>query len=242
MNRTNTSINPAAGSSGQSRSWLRWLPFLILLIAAAVLLLEWERIPERWPVHWGVSGQADNWTNKTPFGVFFPLGLGVVICLFLEMMAVYIKSHPRSGKSPQVSEEAARAIAAMTADFVRLIATAIAAVFTATAVVLPLTRPEHPGWFVLFVFASVAIAVAIGMRRFIRGGRELKARGMFEGLEGWNGLIYRNPNDPRLWLPKITGIGYTLNFGHRRAWPVMILILLIPLLAMAIAVSVLLSR
>lgn len=231
MNRANSSINHSAGS----RSWLRWLSFLILLTAAAVLLFEWERIPERWPVHWGVGGQADIWADKTPLGVLFPLGLGVVICLFMETMAAYTKSHPRSGKDPRVSEEAARAIAVMTADFVRLLSAAIAAVVSAAAVGLPLVRPERPVWFLLFVFAAVAIAVAIGMRRLISGARDLKSRGMFEGLEGWNGLIYRNPNDPRLWLPKITGIGYTINFGHRWAWPVMILMLLLPVILVALA-------
>lgn len=237
MSRTNPEINLSVGSENRGLSWLRWLPFLILLIAAVVLLLEWNRLPESWPVHWNMSGEADKWANKTPLEVFLPVGLGVVICFFLEMMSTYINSHPRSGKPQQVSDEAARMIAAMTADFVRLITIAVAIVFSIMAVMLPLTKPAHPLWFVLFVFAALALAIAIAMRRLIKGVRELKARGMFEGLEGWNGLIYRNPNDPRLSVPKIMGIGYTLNFAHRWAWPLMILILSIPLLIIIVIVA-----
>ena len=237
MNHTDPSINQSFESPTRGRSWLRWLPFLILLIAAAVLLLEWDRISERWPVHWNVSGEADNWSDKTPLEVFIPLGLGIVLCLILDMSAAYIESHPRSGKAPQVSDEAARTIAALTADFVRLGAVTVAIMLSVTAVVLPLIKPSHPLWLVLFVFAALAMAIAFGKRRLIKGVRELKARGMFEGLEGWNGLTYRNPSDPRLSVPKITGIGYTLNFGHRWAWPLMILILAIPVLFIVLIIA-----
>ncbi|MFP4547765.1 MAG: DUF5808 domain-containing protein [Fidelibacterota bacterium] len=32
------------------------------------------------------------------------------------------------------------------------------------------------------------------------------------------GLIYYNPEDPSLWVDKRMGIGWTLNFGNKRAW------------------------
>ncbi|GAA3294631.1 MULTISPECIES: DUF5808 domain-containing protein [Dactylosporangium] len=34
----------------------------------------------------------------------------------------------------------------------------------------------------------------------------------------YGGIIYANPDDPNLFVPKRLGLGWTLNFGHRRVW------------------------
>jgi hypothetical protein len=52
----------------------------------------------------------------------------------------------------------------------------------------------------------------------------------------WNGFFYSDPNDPSLLVPKRHGIGYTLNFGNRWAWPVLLTILALALLPLLLAV------
>jgi uncharacterized membrane protein len=42
-------------------------------------------------------------------------------------------------------------------------------------------------------------------------------------------MIYVNPEDPRIWVPKRVGLGWTLNFAHRLSW-VMLILLLAPVL------------
>lgn len=44
------------------------------------------------------------------------------------------------------------------------------------------------------------------------------------------GLIYYNPSDPALMVPKRLGIGYTLNLGRPLAWLVVCAILIIPII------------
>lgn len=55
--------------------------------------------------------------------------------------------------------------------------------------------------------------------------------------KGYGTLLYRNPEDPRLWVPKLVGIGWTLNFAHPTAWLVLGLLLL-PALVVLISVIV----
>ena len=64
--------------------------------------------------------------------------------------------------------------------------------------------------------------------------RSLEQAGQLEGLEGWNGLSYNNPNDPRLWVPKLAGLGATLNFAHARSWLILGAILVLPLAAVIV--------
>jgi len=56
--------------------------------------------------------------------------------------------------------------------------------------------------------------------------------------EGWNALYYRNAKDARLWVPKRLGLGWTLNFAHRWAWPVLLLLLSPALITIVVMLTV----
>ncbi len=124
---------------------------------------------------------------------------------------------------------ARRTIAGLTAEFTRVVSLALAIVLAGLALVLPLWRPVRAGLLVLSVLLILGMAIAFGMWRMRQGARALQARGLFAGLEGWNGLIYHNSQDPRVWVPKITSFGYTLNFAHRRSWLLLLAILAVPM-------------
>ncbi|GLH74013.1 hypothetical protein GETHLI_25150 [Geothrix limicola] len=69
--------------------------------------------------------------------------------------------------------------------------------------------------------------------------RKLKAEGPLDDpshLYRW-GLFYVNSEDPRIWVPKRIGIGWTLNFGHGLSWFLMFLLLLIPALLVGFALA-----
>lgn len=225
MVTTSPDDSPKSPAPGSLR--LAALPFVILLIGAIVLALKWDSIPESWPIHWGIKGQADGWSNKTLTGVFFPFAAGALICGFLEGLAFIVRANANA--RTRLSPEAAATIARLTADFVRLIEIAISIVFVYIGVALPLSPPARAfrlGW---FVFAVIIGAMVIGMVRLKKGVQALKQAG-HPGLEGYNGIIYKNPGDSRLWVPKISGLGYTLNFAHPWAWPILIAMLAIPVL------------
>lgn len=45
-------------------------------------------------------------------------------------------------------------------------------------------------------------------------------------IECWKwGIFYVNSKDTRVWVPKLSGLGYTLNFGHRIAYVIAAVIL-----------------
>jgi uncharacterized membrane protein len=219
--------SPPSSVNGPARgtSWMRILPFVILLLGAIVLGFKWNDIPDRWAVHWGINGQPDRWAAKSPFGVFLPVAAGALVCCFLEGVAWIVKATAR--RRSELSVETATAVAALTADLVLLLEIAIAIVFVYIGAVLPLSRPVSPVRLVEFMLVVITGAIVFGIVRLWRGVRDLKRAG-HKGLEGYNGIIYKNADDPRLWVPKMMGIGYTLNFAHPWAWPILIAILSIP--------------
>jgi uncharacterized membrane protein len=226
--------------SRAGNQWLRWLPFLILLSAAVVLWFAWHHLPARWVIHWGRHGHPDGWVQKTPLAVFFPLGFGVLLCGLLEGISVFLLAYPQWGRQNRMPPHVAAAIAVLSVQGIRIISIGFALLFTTLALVLPLGQLERSEWLVLCLFGLIFGAIATSMWWMWRRVQALRASGLLVGLEGWNGIIYRNARDPRVWVPKIAGIGYTLNFAHRLAWWWLLALLALPLLAMLMTIGTML--
>jgi len=47
----------------------KWIPAGLIAAAWVISLAVFERLPERVPTHWGISGQVDGWSSRT-FGAF----------------------------------------------------------------------------------------------------------------------------------------------------------------------------
>lgn len=50
-------------------AWLAACPFAILATAAWWLHLHWDRIPARFPMHYGINGRPNRWAERTTKGV-----------------------------------------------------------------------------------------------------------------------------------------------------------------------------
>jgi uncharacterized membrane protein len=59
--------------------------------------------------------------------------------------------------------------------------------------------------------------------------RYLHRTDQLAGLEGWNGFTYNNAKDLRIWVPKLSGLGATLNFAHAQSWVILGAILVVPI-------------
>jgi uncharacterized membrane protein len=64
--------------------WPWFAAVVVLSLAAAYLAMMWSQIPPRFPVHWDFAGKANGWSERTIWGVFRPLliGLGAVMFLY----------------------------------------------------------------------------------------------------------------------------------------------------------------
>ena len=207
-----------------------WPPFALFVAAAAYLALRWDSIPARWPTHWGISGEANGWAERTPAGVFGPVVVGAAITVFVESLLWMLPRGSDANGSLQPVRDAGR-------DFVRVVTFAVALVLALVAVVLPLGPRLPVAAIVATALVLPGIATAVGARRISAALHDVRRAGQAEKVEGYRGFYYANPNDRRLWVPKLSGVGTTVNFAHPWAWPVMILLTGVPI-AIVIAILV----
>lgn len=62
---------------------------LLALVSWAIAIYYWDKLPQVIPIHFGISGQADGWANKSIFNVFLmpflqSLLLGLFVILYYK--------------------------------------------------------------------------------------------------------------------------------------------------------------
>jgi len=210
---------------------MRWLTLATLAAAAAALAILWGDVPDRWVVHWGLSGRPDGWAVKSVPAAAMPLLVGLFAWILMEGVALWLRWR-RARNAVVMSPE----MAAVQVTVLRAAALAVALLMAGLSLALPLLRPRSPA--PLAAAALACVAGVIAATRFWASGqvRRLRASGVAVP-DGYRGLTYNNPSDTRLWVPKLSGLGWTINFAHRLAWPV-----LIALVGGSVALAILISR
>jgi uncharacterized membrane protein len=200
---------------------LRWWPFIVL--ACAGLLL------------WNDSSKVSAARLPLPVRVVI-LVSGLALAIFLDVMARMLETRQRLAAGYDASPEAARVILDASAGLTRVLNLAMTIFLALLAVPYTWLPGLGPRGAVGFGIAFVVVAIAWAVRSLKSVHGDLERAGQLGGLEAWNGIIYNNPKDPRLWVPKISGYGTTLNFAHRRAWVMLGSILVLSLGAAVVGV------
>jgi uncharacterized membrane protein len=153
----------------------------------------------------------------------------LAVALFLEWAAGMCQSRQRLAAGFDASPEAARVILDATAGLTRVVSLAIA-IYIALLVTPPTWLPGVGAGRTLglgMVVIVGAIVWAVWAAKSVH--RYLHRTDQLAGLEGWNGVIYSNTKDPRIWVPKLSGLGATLNFAHTSSWLILSAILALPI-------------
>ncbi|HVE85639.1 MAG TPA: DUF5808 domain-containing protein [Myxococcales bacterium] len=156
------------------------------------------------------------------------LGAGAVVAI-LELVAALTRSS--GAKTPELEPLSTAGVA-----MARLVSVAVASLQSMVAVAIGLGQPEVVGLMVAAGSLMVVMAVAIGVRRISAALAAIRAAGHGELIKGYGPILYRNKDDPRLWVPKLSSVGHTLNFAHPAAWWILALLVGFPvgLAAMAL--------
>ncbi len=189
-------------------------PFAILAAAAAWLSLNWNRIPARFPVHYGVAGQPDRWAERTTRGVFGVLIFGAEICAYLLFVALACWFGARRSPSRPFVLGCVIAMEYWMGVLFGLIALQPA-----------LHLPVFPIAAAPAVFLVAFIAIVF--RRIKQAREPLDPT----PNQCWTGDIYYNPGDAALFVERRAGFGYTFNFANRWSW--VLLLALVPLIGSA---------
>lgn len=242
-------LAPRPMAMGLGHAILQTGPFAILIAAALYLAANWQRIPERFPVHWGYDGRVNGWSTRSIGGVYGPLLIGFCVCVMIEVITYGIAHWTRqidAARGPRAEARFRR----IQVNLLIVVQYFIAILFCGIPFLPFRTNPEQEppiGGFLLGMAIFLVVMFALLIRTGQGGANLMEAGASSEILAGgpigdrtpdrcWRaGMFYVNPEDPAILVEKRFGIGYTLNFARPGAWLLMASILLLTAVPIVIA-------
>jgi uncharacterized membrane protein len=204
----------------------------ILLIAAAVvasgafLLGRYPALPELLPVHFQRDGFPNGWQYKTFSRVMLPVFGQLALAVTFGAIGGLLLSRPHGTQDADAPDVKAAAAAAEAVILMALIWVAF---------------QGYAGWALVQMWSAGRAGLGIGytyqeilgfiltgivaMRAHFRLGRPPSRPFV---AEHWRfGQLYKNPDDPALFVPTRNGLRWTLNFGRPVAAALLGVILMI---------------
>jgi uncharacterized membrane protein len=206
---------------------------LLCLGPLCALIYAYPGLAAKIPVHWNGYGEPDRWTTKGLAEVFFM----PVMATYMQAWMVMIK---RDLVQAKLTIPAAQAelylrykergleMNIRLLDWCRVTS---AYLLAAISLLMLATNVRFQPWLpVITLSIWLAVALMVGgvfflLFKMVKANKELeKLTGnpvpqRDSEAAGWkNGLFYYNPEDPAWMVEKLTGVGYTYNFGNKRVF------------------------
>ena len=188
-----------------------WLLIMLALGIAAVItgIVRIGDLPDPYPVHFGPAGDPDRFTDRTIGAVLLPVIVGQLsgIAFFAICAAM---------RTTQLQQRIVTPLAVCGA----VIGGGISLISIMQYLSDDAVPPPWTFWALLVaILASTAWVVIASTRaeRKVPGDRA-----------GWHlgGLIYANPDNADVFVPKRLGVGVTINLGQPLGWLLAALVLL----------------
>ena len=207
-----------------------WELSIVLLVIApfAILAFYYPQLPDVVPIHWNISGEADGFAKKSFSSIFFLPVLTAIMQIYLIILkqdiiqARFRVPAEQAEKILSLKEISLLANVGMM-DWCRLSCGVLLGI-----VALLVLSPIIPVAAALNIFVWLSLVIMLsGMAyyfyrmRLVNGEiKSLIGQITFQTdveMEGWtDGLFYYNPNDAAFMVEKPGGMGYTMNFAHKR--------------------------
>lgn len=185
---------------------------LVIVTTLVFLLLEYPSLPDLLPVHFKRGGIPDGWQYRTLPRVLIPVSVQTMLAATFGTVAWLLLSRPHGEldrDAPDVHAAAAAAEAVVLLALIWVLFQGFAAFSLAQMWM------NHRGtlpYYNLLEALGVVASIVVAVRAHRRLGRPEPRP--FVPSHWRLGQLYKNPDDPALFVPTRDGRRWTLNFGR----------------------------
>jgi uncharacterized membrane protein len=196
------------------------LSFAALAGVAIALMLNYDRLPDRFPTHYGPSGRADAFGTKSASVVFAPVLIGTLVLLLIYANLYGLAFRMRRGGSPDTYESrlSRRDIGIRMLGILGMLIGCMMAFISAAPLFGSNGLPGGP-W-VMLAFVGGILITAFGS--IWRWSEVAAGAGDDTPDDRWKGgMFYYNADDPAWVVERRDSAGYTVNFAQPLGWVVL---------------------
>lgn len=218
----------------------------VAVVGILVPVVRYSAIPEKIPVHFTLAGVPDGFAVKSLWSVFG--GEVMQIMLLIALLLVHANLHRFAARlDPANLDASKRRYDVLMNQGIKALWILLALINAGTVLMLlsiwNVASQYHRSFgvfgiiviFVSVLFCAVWITRAAQTGRHLDEGAQSSRRVARDDDRFWlGGVLYFNPADAAILVPKRFGVGLTFNFGHYIAWVILLCIVGIPLVIKAI--------
>ncbi|MBA3823649.1 MAG: DUF1648 domain-containing protein [Ktedonobacterales bacterium] len=207
--------------------WWEALPLALIGGTAFVLAQQYAAAPAIIPVHWNINNMVDRTAAKSVGSFFLMVWMQVGLYALLTFITATL-SRTRIGNNATTGSQQYRLAIARYLFFVKGMIIVLLGTMGLVIANNSVTNTTPSTALFIAPLGFVVVVLAVGTFIFFRygqGGWRVDARaGTLPAADNmpdsaWKGgVLYYNPNDPALFVERRSGMGFTLNFGHRGSW------------------------
>lgn len=215
------------------------IPFLISVATIAFTLVNYQQIPDRFPMQYNFNGEVTNWATKSYRSVLL-MPIMQIFLTFLFLFINFIISKAKQQVSAENPEDSLRQniiFRRRWSLFTILMGTGLIIIFTLPQLSLIYPISQQLSLYVPIAYVMVVCAASI-ILSITTGQGGSRVSGKASGNSGkvidrdddryWKlGIFYFNRNDPAIFLEKRFGIGWTNNWAHPLSWIFIIVVILL---------------
>lgn len=225
-----------------SQKWFL-LPLFIILLNLLIGLVMYPFLPDKLPIHWNYKGLVDAYMDKSIMGVLlFP-----IMQLFLAIVIYVIYTTIKKGKNHENPRDPEGSVE-KNIMFKKIWSWYFIVTLSLVEVLLSILNMMTFGFikdirlFNLFSFIIIGLIIVGAIILSIvvgQGGHRLKVekektlKKNYENDKFWKlaNIIYFNPENPRVFIEKRVGLGWTVNLGR----PFGLIIMVFPIVIIVFA-------
>lgn len=208
---------------------------LVVGATAAFLLLQYSSLPDLLPVHFNKYGAPNGWQYRTVTRVLIPVGVQIMLALILGSVAWLLLSRPHGEQDAAAPDVRAAAAAAEAVVLIALIWVAFQGYAAFSLAQLWVSHRATLPFYNLGEIAGGLVSIVVAVRANRRLGRPDPRP--FVATHWRLGQLYKNPEDPALFVPTRDGRRWTLNFGRPVAGALLGLILAVGVLGPTVLIA-----
>lgn len=208
---------------------------LVITATALFLLLEYPSLPDLLPVHFNRNGVANGWQYRTLPRVLIPVGVQVMLAVLFSAVALLLLSRPHGEHEADAPDVKAAAAAAEAVVLIAAVWVAFQGYAAFSLARLWVTHRASLPFYNLGEIVGGVASLVIAVRAQRRLGRP--APRPFVAGHWRLGQLYKNAEDPALFVPTRDGRRWTLNFGRPVAGALLGLILVVGVLGPTVLIA-----
>ena len=188
------------------------LTALTIVVSATYLILQYPSLPWLLPVRFKANGFPIGWQYRTLARVMMPVFVQLALAFTFAAVSLLLLTRPHGAQDADAPDVRAAAAAAEAVSLIALIWVGFQGYAAWALANMWATERAGLGWYGFVELSGLVMTMLVAVRAHVRLGRPPPRPYV---PEHWRfGQLYKNPEDPALFVPTRDGARWTLNFGR----------------------------